>query len=42
MPAPKLLLVLMLAAALLVLQGYVINHLAGIDYPRWAPARSSA
>ncbi len=22
---------------LLVLQGYVINHLAGIPYPRWAP-----
>jgi CBS-domain-containing membrane protein len=34
---PWQLVVLMLAVALLVLQGYVINHLAGIDYPRWAP-----
>lgn len=35
---PEDLLVLMLAVALLVVQGYVINHLAGIAYPRWAPA----
>ncbi len=39
---PVQLLVLMLAVGLLVVQGYVINHLAGIDYPRWAPARPSA
>jgi CBS-domain-containing membrane protein len=29
--------VLMLAVALLVVQGFVINRLAGIDYPLWAP-----
>lgn len=34
---PEDLLVLMLAVALLVVQAYVINHLAGIDYPRWSP-----
>lgn len=27
--------VLMLAVVALVGQAYVINHLAGIDYPRW-------
>jgi CBS-domain-containing membrane protein len=31
--------VLMLAVVLLVLQGAVINRLAGIPYPMWAPAR---
>lgn len=35
---PEDLLVLMVAVALLVVQAYVINHLAGIDYPAWAPA----
>jgi CBS-domain-containing membrane protein len=35
---PADLAVLMVAVALLVMQGYVINHLAGIDYPRWRPA----
>lgn len=34
---PVQLLVLMLAVFLLVVQGYVINHLAGIDYPLWSP-----
>lgn len=34
---PEQLAVLMLAVVLLVVQGYVINHLAGIDYPRWSP-----
>ncbi len=34
--SPPQLAVLMLAVVLLVVQGYVINHLAGIDYPRWA------
>lgn len=29
--------VLMLAVALLTVQGYIINRAAGIDYPRWAP-----
>jgi CBS-domain-containing membrane protein len=38
---PSKLGVLMLAVALLVIQGYLVNHLAGIPYPRWAPARSS-
>lgn len=36
---PVELLVLMLAVFLLVVQGYVINHLAGIRYPLWAPSR---
>ncbi|MFV0316447.1 MAG: HPP family protein [Microthrixaceae bacterium] len=35
--SPPELVVLMLAVVLLVCQGYVINHLAGIAYPRWAP-----
>lgn len=34
---PTQLAVLMLAVALLTVQGYVINRAAGIDYPRWAP-----
>ncbi len=34
---PAQLAVLMLAVALLTVQGYVINRVAGIDYPRWAP-----
>lgn len=34
---PEQLAVLMLAVLLLTVQGYVINHAAGIDYPRWAP-----
>jgi CBS-domain-containing membrane protein len=34
---PWQLAVLMLAVALLVVQGLVINRLAGIDYPLWAP-----
>lgn len=39
---PVDLVVLMVAVALLVGQAYVINHLAGIDYPRWAPKPSTA
>ena len=34
---PEQLVVLMLAVALLVVQGFVINRLAGIPYPVWAP-----
>jgi CBS domain-containing membrane protein len=34
---PWQLAVLMVAVALLVLQGIVINRLAGLDYPLWAP-----
>jgi len=34
---PWQLAVLMLAVTLLVVQGFVINRLAGIDYPWWAP-----
>lgn len=34
---PEQLAVLMLAVVLLVVQGYVINHLAGIRYPVWSP-----
>jgi hypothetical protein len=33
---PGQLAVLMLAVVLLVIQGFVINRLAGIPYPRWA------
>jgi CBS domain-containing membrane protein len=35
---PEQLAVLLLAVALLVLQGLVINRLAGIPYPTWRPA----
>jgi CBS domain-containing membrane protein len=35
---PEQLLVLMLAVVLLVVQGFAINRLAGIDYPIWRPA----
>ena len=35
LPDPVDLAVLMLAVVALVGQAYVINHLAGIDYPRW-------
>jgi CBS-domain-containing membrane protein len=35
--APWQLATLMVAVALLVVQGIVINRLAGIDYPLWAP-----
>lgn len=34
---PWQLAVLMVGVALLVVQGFVINRLAGIDYPWWAP-----
>lgn len=34
---PDQLLVLMVAVALLVVQGFLINRLAGIPYPLWAP-----
>lgn len=34
---PMHLLVLMLAVAVLALQGYAINRAAGIDVPRWTP-----
>lgn len=34
---PDQLVVLMIAVALLVVQGFVINRLAGIPYPRWRP-----
>lgn len=36
---PQQLGVLMLAVALLVLQGLAINRLAGIDYPLWSPRK---
>ena len=38
---PQQLLVLMLAVGLLVVQGLVINRLAGIPYPTWAPRPST-
>ncbi len=34
---PRHLVVLMLAVVLLSLQGYVINRVAGVEVPRWAP-----
>jgi CBS-domain-containing membrane protein len=34
---PEQLVVLMVAVALLVVQAFVINRLAGIGYPRWSP-----
>ena len=34
---PEQLVVLMVAVALLVVQGFVINRLAGVPYPAWAP-----
>lgn len=34
---PSELAVLMVAVVVLVCQGYLINRVAGIDYPRWAP-----
>ena len=36
---PEQLVVLMVAVALLVLQGFAINRLAGIPYPAWSPSR---
>jgi CBS-domain-containing membrane protein len=38
---PEQLAVLMLAVALLVVQGFVINRLAGIPYPLWRPRAAS-
>jgi CBS-domain-containing membrane protein len=38
---PEQLAVLMLAVALLVVQGFVINRLAGIPYPVWSPQPQS-
>ena len=38
---PEQLAVLMLAVALLVVQGLVINRVAGIPYPTWAPRPST-
>ena len=38
---PEQLAVLMLAVALLVLQAWVINRLAGIPYPVWSPRPAS-
>lgn len=39
---PEQLVVLMVAVVLLVVQGFVINRLAGIDYPVWTPRRQKA
>lgn len=39
---PRQLVVLMIAVVLLVVQGFVINRLAGIDYPVWRPAPAPA
>jgi CBS-domain-containing membrane protein len=38
---PWQLVVLMLAVTLLVVQGFAINRLAGVDYPAWAPNEGS-
>ncbi|MGH2466453.1 MAG: HPP family protein [Candidatus Limnocylindrales bacterium] len=39
---PDQLAVLMLAVVLLVLQGIIINRLAGLDYPLWSPRPTAA
>jgi len=39
---PEQLAVLMVAVGLLVLQGFAINRLAGIAYPRWSPPPPAA
>jgi CBS-domain-containing membrane protein len=39
---PRQLVLLMLAVALLVVQGFVINRLAGIPYPVWGPRSQPA
>jgi CBS-domain-containing membrane protein len=39
---PDQLVVLMVAVVLLVVQAFVINHLAGIPYPTWSPAPASS
>jgi CBS-domain-containing membrane protein len=39
---PQQLLVLMVAVALLVVQGFLINRLAGIPYPVWSPRPASS
>ena len=39
---PRQLVILMVAVALLVVQGFVINRLAGIHYPAWSPAPANA
>jgi CBS domain-containing membrane protein len=36
-PRPTQLLALFVAIVLLVVQGLVINRMAGVPYPRWAP-----
>jgi CBS-domain-containing membrane protein len=38
---PRQLVILMVAVVLLVVQGFVINRLAGIRYPVWSPATTS-
>lgn len=39
MRTPEQLTILMVAVVLLILQGFVINRLAGLPYPVWAPKR---
>ncbi len=39
---PEQLLILMVAVVLLIGQGFVINRLAGLPYPAWAPRKESA
>jgi CBS domain-containing membrane protein len=38
---PDQLLILMLGVTALVALGFVLNHLAGVDYPRWSPVPTS-
>lgn len=38
---PEQLVILMVAVVLLIGQGFVINRLAGLPYPAWAPARGN-
>jgi CBS-domain-containing membrane protein len=39
---PRQLVILMIAVVLLVVQGFVINRLAGIPYPVWSPRRAES
>ncbi len=39
---PPELAVLMLAVVLLVIQGFIINRLAGVRYPVWSPLKPTS
>ena len=37
MRTPEQLVILMIAVVLMIVEGFVINRLAGLPYPLWAP-----